>query len=363
MKDNKTRDSIAQDILLNKDIMINFPKVELHRHLEGSMPIKNLFELSNKNKIGLPENLNDFQKEVQFPRDQGPDFLLFLSKFRNNYYKSEDDVYYITYESVKNLKNDGIYYIELRFSPEHYCLENNFDRQQITKLIIEAGNKAAKDTGIKIKYLVSFNRNKQTQEEMLSLYNQLKKLKLDDIVGIDLAGDELNFPPRLFTKFFSTVFHDGLYKMTIHAGEVTPPEQIWDAIFYLYASRIGHGVATIKDPELQLYLKDNGIYLEQCITSNKQTGAWVDEENHPLGYLFKKGVPVTMNSDDPVIQNTDLTDDYIKSVKYFDFSLDDLIRINLNALSGSFLSQDEKKAFASEYIKKVEDFKKKFMKR
>lgn len=346
--------------LLDKNIIKHFPKVELHRHLEGTMPVKKLFELSLKNNLDLPKDFEEFKKEIQFPKDSDSDFLLFLSKFKNDWYGSLEDVADVTYESVKDLKNDGIFYIELRFSPEHYALQNDFNRSEVTKLIVEYGNKAAKDISINVKYLITFNRAKQNQDEMLELYNQIKKLDLKDIVGIDLAGDETNFPPKLFSRFFSEVYHDGIYKSTIHAGEVSPSSQIWESIFYLYANRIGHGVSTIKDRELQYFLKDNQIYLEQCITSNFQTGAWTDEEHHPFGRLFKMGVPVTLNSDDPIIQGTDLTDDYIKAIKYFNLSLDELIKLNLQSIKAAFLSDKEKKELEVKYLKEVEKFKKKY---
>ena len=100
------------------------------------------------------------------------------------------------------------------------------------------------------------------------------------------------------------------------------------------------------------------MVLEQCITSNYQTGSWVDEPNHPLGSLYKSGVPVTINSDDPTIQDTDLTDDYIKACEYFDLDIEDLIKLNLTALEGSFISDTEKELFKAQYLEQVEEFRK-----
>ncbi len=346
--------------LLDKSIIRHLPKIELHRHLEGTFPVEKLYRLAVKNNLGRPKDFKEFKKEVQFPKDSGPDFLTFLTKFKNDWYQSMDDVSFITYHSVKDLAGDGIFYIELRFSPEHFSLENDFDRKIVTKLIIEAGNKAAREIGIHIRYLLTFNRSKQSSDEMKTLYNQLKKLDLDAIVGIDLAGDELEYPPEMFRDFFQLIKDDGLYKSTIHAGEVSSSGQIWESIKNLHAARIGHGTSAAQDPGLQDYLKDNNIALEQCITSNYQTGSWVDEKNHPLGVLYRKGVPVTINSDDPFIQNTDLTDDYIKAVKYFNFDLNDLINLNLTALRASFLPQEEKEQLTLDYLSRIEKFKKEY---
>jgi len=351
------RDKTKERYILTEKVLRNFPKVELHRHLEGTFPVEKLFELSIKNNINAPKEFDKFRESVQFPKDSEPDFLLFLEKFKNDWYRSYDDVYWIAYHSVKEFVNDGIFYIELRFSPEHFALQNDFDRREVTKLVVEAGNRAAEETGIKIKYLLTFNRSKQTEEEMISLYNALKKLDLEDIVGIDLAGDEINYPPELFRRFFEIINDDGLYKSSIHAGEVSPAEQIWRAIDELHAARIGHGISTINDERLQEYLIEKHVCLEQCITSNYQTGSWTDEKNHPIGTLYRRGVPVTLNSDDPMIQGVDLTGDYLKAVDYLDFSLEDLIKLNLMAVEYSFLNEGAKEELRREYLDRVENFK------
>jgi len=343
--------------LLQKPVMRQFPKIELHRHLEGTFPVEKLHQLSLKNNLERPRDLDSFRREVQFPKDSSPDFSAFLTKFHNDWYRSLDDVYFITYHSVKELVRDGLHYCELRFSPEHFALENDFDRAEITKLIIRAGNKAAEETGLKIRYLLTFNRSKQTGAEMIELYNRLKILGLSEIVGIDLAGDEINYPPGQFRDFFDLVESDGLYRSTIHAGEVSDPGQIWEAIRYLHAARIGHGTRAIDDAKLQEHLRRTGIALELCITSNYQTGSWEDEKNHPIGALYRQGVPVTLNSDDPLIQNTDLSDDYVKAVRYFGFGVADLIQLNLNAIAASFLPDGEKEDLRRGYLRKVEQFK------
>ena len=334
-----------------------FPKVELHRHLEGTFSLPTLHALAIKNDLGLPRDPEQFRNLVQFPQDSEPDFLKFLSLFKNDWYRSMDDVATITYESVREFANDGLYYIELRFSPEHFALHNDFDRSEVTRVVIDAADAAAEEIGVQIRYLITFNRSKQKQDEMLELYRLIRSLEIESIVGVDLAGDEINFPPELFRDFFATVNADGIFSSTIHAGEVTPSEQIWDAIRTLGASRIGHGVSAADDRELQKYLADHQIVLEQCLTSNYQTGAWKDEKTHPIGELHRKGVPVTINSDDPFIQGADLTDDYIKIINYFGFTVDDLLAANLRALNASFLEEDDRIELVQGYQDAVSRFR------
>jgi adenosine deaminase len=347
--------------LLDKKVMQRFPKVELHRHLEGTFPVGRLFELSLKNNLNRPRDFEAFRREVTFPKNSSPDFLAFLSKFRTDWYRSHDDVYFIAYHSVRDLVEDGLFYCELRFSPEHFALENDFDRLEVTRLVVAAGNRAAEETGLNLRYLLTFNRSKQTVQQMLALYERLKGLGIPQIVGVDLAGDELKFPPEGFRALFERVRADGLYKATVHAGEVSPPAQIWEAIRALRADRIGHGTSAIEDPLLQEFLKKEGIALELCITSNYQTGAWADERHHPIGELYRRGVPVTLNSDDPFIQDTDLTDDYLKAVSFLGFTMEDLIQLNLNALKASFLPPGERSRLIAEYLARVEAFRREFL--
>lgn len=351
----------VKEKLTQREIMCHFPKVELHRHLEGTFSLPTLFRIATDNNIGLSADFEEFKKQVQFPRDSEPDFLTFLSKFRNDWYRSHQDVYDITHDSVLEMADDGIFYIELRFSPEHFSYHNNFNREEITRLVIKAGNDAAAKANFQIRYLLTFNRSKQDQYEMIQLYDKMKDMDIKEIVGVDLAGDETNNPPEDFTAFFDHVKRDNQYKITIHAGEVTPSQQIWFSIQHLHADRIGHGVSAIHDIEVQKELMKRDISLEQCITSNYQTGSWADEAKHPLGDLYRAGVPVTINSDDPFIQDTDLTDDYIKAVQYFDLDIKDLIALNRTAIRTSFLTQKEKSELSDSFDAKIAAFKKAYL--
>ncbi|QEN09071.1 adenosine deaminase [Oceanispirochaeta crateris] len=342
--------------LLENDLLYTFPKIELHRHLEGTFDIDTLYELSIKNDLDTPRDKALFKEYCQFPKDHESDFLLFLAKFHNNWYRSLDDVYKVVYNSVIKIVNEGVHYIELRFSPEHFSLENDFNRLDITRLVIEAADAAAKASGLKIKYILTFNRGKQTAHEMLELYKKMLDLNIDSIVGVDLAGDETNFPPELFCDFFDAVNEIGMHKIDIHAGEVTDSKQIWTAIDKLHAHRIGHGVSTIYDEKLQKELIDRRIYLCQCVISNFQTASWSDTATHPIARLFRKNVPVSISSDDPTIQNASLVDDYTTIIKNFDFTYQELVKINYNTIEASFLTFDQKNKMKEDYSKALDLF-------
>lgn len=342
--------------MLDEDRLRSFPKIELHRHLEGTFDIETLYRIAMRNDVDVPKDFQAFRQAVQFPRDSEPDFLGFLSKFRTDWYRSLDDVSELSYHSALGFRNDGIFYIEVRFSPEHFALQNGFDRLETARIVIDAVNQACKETDVHVRFLLTFNRSKQTAEEMIPVYTKLAEADLAAVVGVDLAGDEMNFPPELFKPFFDRVNNDGRLLSTIHAGEVTPSQQIWDAIRILGARRIGHGTSAIADTALQSFLIERGVVLEQCITSNYQTGSWSDEANHPFGRLFRAGVPVTLNSDDPSIQDTDLSEDYAKATRFFGLSEDDLVRANDIAMEATFLPADDKARLTEEYLDAIRRF-------
>jgi len=352
-----TKHTEADGEHLDRNVLAKLPKIEVHRHLEGTYPIDSLFKLAVKNELDVPQKIDDFKEVFQFPKDHAPDFLLFLSKFKKFWYKSLTDIENITYDSVKSFLKEGLHYIELRFNPLHFTEQTKLDPKEVTKTIIVSSDTAAAEIDLEIRYILTFNRSVQTASEMIEVYKYLHKTDLTKVVGVDLAGDELGYPPSMFTSFFDVVKEDGRYGIDIHAGEVSDSQNMWVSIDQLHADRIGHGVAAHKDIEIQKVLRDKNIFLAQCITSNHQTGAWEDETTHPMKALTEAGVPVTIASDDPTIQDSDLVDDYEKTVTNFNWTIDDLIASNLKSVDACFLSKQEKEKLTRNYNKAVEKFR------
>jgi len=352
-----TEHAEADGGLLDRSILAKLPKIEVHRHLEGTYPIDSLFRLAIKNELDVPRKIEDFKKVFQFPKDHAPDFLLFLSKFKKFWYRSLADIESITYDSVKSLIKEGLHYIELRFNPLHFTEQTKLDPKVVTRTIIDASDAAAAEIGLEIRYLLTFNRSLQTADEMLKIYRDLHEIDLTEVVGIDLAGDELGYPPEQFATFFDAVKSEGKYGIDIHAGEVSDSRNMWVSIKQLHADRIGHGVAAHKDTEIQKVLRDRSIFLAQCITSNHQTGAWQNEATHPMKPLSEAGVPITIASDDPTIQDSDLVDDYKKTLVNFNWTLDDLIESNLKSVEACFLPRQEKDKLTKSYKQAVKAFR------
>lgn len=339
--------------MVPKKTLMLLPKIELHRHLEGAMRPETLREFAAKKKLSQYPYTSPkkFKSVVTITKGDKPDFLYFLSKFINVWYSSLKDVERVAFEAVEDAAKDNVLYFEMRFSPEHYAFVNNFKRDAVVNAVIAGARRAEKKyKHITVKYLMTLNRQKQTVREMEYLFDMAKTFHFDGMAGIDLAGDELNYPAKQFKGIFRKIKDAGLFGITIHAGEVVGPFSMWDAIKYLNADRIGHGVAAIKDKKLMQYLTEHDITLEQCPTSNLQTGAASSIASHPFPHFYKANVPVALATDDPSIEDITLSDDYEIAANHFSFGLEEFKQVNLNAIKAAFLSFTEKEKLKERYL-------------
>jgi adenosine deaminase len=176
------------------------------------------------------------------------------------------------------------------------------------------------------------------------------------VVGIGLAGAEAGAPPEAFAPWFERALAAGLHSAP-HAGEHAGPESVWGAIRALHAERIGHGVRAIEDPALVTYLAEHKIPLDVCPLSNVRLGVAPSLEAHPLPRLLAAGVTLTMNSDDPSLFNTSLSEDYATLVEPFGLSVAQIDEIVLNGFRSSFLPADRKAALVSEAQQRLAELK------
>ncbi len=167
-------------------------------------------------------------------------------------------------------------------------------------------------------------------------------------MALDLAGDEANFPGSRFVRHFRRAREAGL-RITVHAGEATGPESVRQAIEELGAERIGHGVHAIEDDSVLQLLAERGIALESSPTSNVQTSTVPTYAAHPLPQFLRRGLTVTLNTDDPGISAIDLAHEYRVAHQEMGLSLAELRQLQLNALHAAFLSISEKEALMQKY--------------
>jgi len=319
------------------------PLVDLHRHLDGNIRPKTIWQLAQKNNIKLPaDNFESFLPHVQIT-DSEADLIAFLKKldWGVGVLKSLDDVVRIGYENVEDAFNANIDYAELRFSPYYIAMTHNLPIEGVVEAIIEGVNKGKEKFSTKTNLIGILSRTFGV-DHCQSELNALLAYK-DNLVAVDLAGDEYNFPGGLFDNHFKQVKDAGL-NVSVHAGEAAGPESVWHAIKTLGATRIGHGVACAKDQQLMDYMRDHQISIESCLTSNYQTGTIQNLAIHPVKTFLANDLLVCLNTDDPAVENIELAGEYQLASEVLQLSDAQITQLQRNAIQMSFLSESEKKA-------------------
>lgn len=319
----------------------SLPKVDLHRHLEGSLRLGTLLEVAKAFGIDLP-GTDRLRPMVQINRSDPLTSQNFLSKFETlrEFYRSPEVIARLTKEAIADAAADNIRYLELRFTPVALSRVEDFPMNEVLDWVIQGANEASSKYEISTRLIASVNRH-----ESLELAAKVIELAIDrredGIVGIDLAGNEAEFPTAPFAPLFQEAKQSGM-RITVHAGEWGGPENIDQAINLLGAERVGHGVRIIEDETLVTQARERGITFEVCITSNYQSGVVADLHEHPLNNMIAAGLNVTINTDDPSISQISLSDEYQAACEQLGLSIGTLRQRVLAGMKAAFLPVDER---------------------
>ncbi|MFC3121792.1 adenosine deaminase [Agaribacter flavus] len=317
------------------------PLLDLHRHLDGNIRPSTILDIASKKGLPLARHSLQTLQDLIFIKDKTSDLLAFLQKldYGVSILTSAEDCYRVAYENVEDAYNEGLAYVELRFSPYYMAISHQLAMHEVIDAVISGVAAGERDFSIKANLIGILSRSFGATNCM----NELEAIlsRKNNFVAVDLAGDEKAFPAKLFASHFERVRDAGL-AATVHAGEADGAQSIWDAIKYLGASRIGHGVAAIDDDALMGYLAEHKIGIEACLTSNYQTGAWSDLPSHPLRTFLAKGIPVSLHTDDPGVSNITLRDEFKLAQSLFNLSCAEVEQLKLNAIEQAFLSDGDK---------------------
>jgi adenosine deaminase len=286
--------------------MERLPKIDLHRHIDGSVRLETIFEVGKSLDLGLPgHTIDDLRPHVVVSEPQ-PGLMAFLAKFEwmVGILANAEICRRVAYECVEDAKREGIDYIELRFSPAFMAGPHGLEQEAVCEAVVDGVAAASHEFGVECRLIGILSRTfgvdacARELEALLSIS--------DKLVAVDLAGDEGRFPPGWFIPHFKRVRDAGL-GVTIHAGEAAGPESIRSAIDDLGATRIGHGVRALEDLALMDLLLARRIGIECNLTSNLQTSTVPSLQAHPLKEFLNRGLLATINTDDPGISAIDLT--------------------------------------------------------
>tara|TARA_R110002167_G_C12564625_1_gene642066 strand:- start:10 stop:1005 length:996 start_codon:yes stop_codon:yes gene_type:complete len=319
----------------------NFPLTDLHRHLDGNIRTSTIWQLAQEFSIPLEQQSLEELLQATQVQVKTTDLLAFLQKMELgvSVLASEQACYRVAYENVEDAKRAGLTYAELRFSPVFMAKAHNLPIEQVVDAVI-AGCKAGSQTyaiPINLIGILSRSFGEATCHQELQALLKAK----DDIVALDLAGDEKGFPAIRFKEHFKLA-RDAGWNITVHAGEADGPQSIWQAIEELGATRIGHGVAAREDHRLMDFMANNGISIECCLTSNFQTGACTDIAEHPIKTFIEKGIVVTLNTDDPGVSGIEIADEYKLAREIVGLTAEQLAQIQLNGIEVAFVGDSFK---------------------
>lgn len=327
----------------------HLPLIDLHRHLDGNVRLETIIDLGRRHNLPLPSfDLEELRPYVQVV-DPQPGVMAFIAKFEwmMKVLVEYDDCHRVAYENVIDAKNEGLDYVELRFSPWFMSEQNNLDPAGVVEAVVEGVRQGKEETGIGTNLIGIISRTYGVESGWVEV-NALLTQK-DHITALDLAGDEVHFPPEMFVEHFKKGREAG-WQVTVHAGESSGPESIWQAIELLGATRIGHAVSMDQDPKLKDYMLENKIGIESNLTSNFQTTTVSLLSEHPLKHWLEEGFLATINTDDPGVSNIDLRYEFEVAAPAAGLTPTLTHQAQRNAVEIAFLSPAEKQALLSAKI-------------
>ena len=319
------------------------PLIDLHRHLDGAIRLETVVELAEEKGVELPAYDVEGLRPHVVVEGKAAGLMDFIGRMETltAVLTDLDACRRVAYENVEDALREGIDYVELRFSPWFMAKANGLDPEGLVEAVADGVIAGERDTGVRAQIIGIMSRTYDTE----TCHQELDALLAhrDHLAAIDLAGDEEKFPARLFREHFRRAREAGL-SVTVHAGEVEGPYSVWEAIRELGASRIGHGIHSIEDPELVEYLVEHRIGLEVNITSNIQIGMVDDYAGHPVKEILERGIVANLNTDDPAISGIDLHHEYEVAAPRAGLTPEQTRLAQANALEMAFLSEEEKQA-------------------
>jgi len=345
---------------VTEELLRALPKTDLHCHLDGSLRLRTILELAEQQKVKLPaEDEAGLAKLLQGRQCNSLEEYLVAFDVTLSVLQREEGLYRAAYELALDAAAENVRYLEVRYSPALHQ-EQGLKMTTVIDAVLEGLRDAKREVGIKYGVLVCGIRhiNPQTSVRLAELCVAYKNR---GVIGFDLAGAEMNFPAKDHKDAFQLILKNNV-NCTAHAGEAFGPESIAQAIHYLGAHRIGHGTRLREDGDLLNYVNDHRIPLEVCLSSNVQTGAVPDLASHPLRFYFDYGLRVTINTDNRLITDTNVTKELWLAHKELGLSLEDLVTVIVSGFKSAFLpfreKQDVLKQVNEEIARTIESFEK-----
>ncbi len=338
---------------LDLDFFRRLPKAELHCHLDGSLRLETILDLASRQKVELPTRDAGELKTLVTIGDRVGSLEDYINHFQLTLQvlQTPEALERVAYELAEDAWNDGVRYMEVRYSPILHIREGMTSAESI-EAVKRGLCKAEDDLGIRTGIIICGIRN-ISPEVSLRLADLAVQFKHKGVVGFDLAGAEENFPAKHHQEAFFLILKNNI-NTTLHAGEAFGPESIHQAVHYCGAHRIGHGTRLLEDQDMMHYVNDHRIALEVCLTSNVHTKSVRSLKEHPFKFYFDQGIRVTLNTDNRLVSNTTLSQEYLIAKETFGLTLNDFRDIIINGFKSSFMSHQERREVIGSLVDELE---------
>jgi adenosine deaminase len=336
---------------LNLDTVRDAPKVLLHDHLDGGLRPTTILELADAiGYQGLPTPVADELSGWFLAASHSGSLERYLETFGHTVavLQSVDALVRVAAECAEDLAADGIVYAEVRFAPELH-IEGGLSLDEVVESVLEGFRLGSAGRGITIGTLATAMRHAANSSDIAELALRHRD---DGVVGFDIAGSEAGNPPTRHLAAFQEIAKASSH-ITIHAGEAFGLPSIWEALQLCGAERLGHGVRIVDDitfdeagrahlGRLAAFVRDRRVALEMCPTSNVHTGVTASIAEHPIGLLTRLRYRVTVNTDNRLMSNITLSDEFHNLVEAFGFGWDEIEWLTVNAMKSAFWPFDQR---------------------
>lgn len=311
------------------------PKIELHLHLDCSLS----FDIVKKLDPGITSS--EYQKKFIAP-DKCRDLADYISRSQEEIelMQTEHALKMSVADLFNQLKSDNVIYAELRFAPLEHT-RRGLSATRVAEVVDEAVGEQSRTTGIEAGVIFCTLRH-YSEEQSMQTVKLVEHFQGTNIVGFDIAADEAGYSIDNHISAFEYAAARDLH-CTAHAGEACGPESVWETLRNFKPSRIGHGVRSIEDQKLMEFIKEQGIHLEVCPTSNIQTDVFDSISDHTVDRLFRSGVSLSINTDGRTISNVTLNEEYRLLADVFEWEKEEFLKCNLEAIDNAFTSEKVKK--------------------
>jgi len=329
------------------------PKAELHVHLDGSLRPRTVVDLAEAHDVEIPERDPRRLADYLYVRN-AENLEDYLARFEvtTSVMQHAGSLERVAYELCEDAARENVRYLEIRYSPI-LLTEQGLPLPETVEAPLRGMERAREEHGVESKLIICGIRN-MAPDVSRDLADLTIAFKDRGVVAFDLAGAEYNYPAKKHKNAFYMVRNANV-NATIHAGEAYGPESIHQALHYCGAHRIGHGTRLYEDEDLTRYVRDHRIPLEICLTSNVQTRAVESFDRHPVRQYFDQGLVVSLHTDNRLMSNTTVTDEYFRAWKHLGFSLEEIGDMVVNGFRSAFLHHDEKRALLEDVVPEIRE--------